>query len=87
MSLMGAIEKKDGSYRVVHDGTHGVNINAKIKLRDQSGNPSAGDLYAVMKCAPQAAFGLTGNIKRAHRLSEVAEQDWGNQAAQGPNWI
>ena len=32
VASLGAIEKKDGSYRVVHDGTRSVNINAKIKL-------------------------------------------------------
>ena len=91
IASLGAIEKKDGSYRVVHDGTHGVNINAKIKLRDQLRNPTAGDLCSVLKYMPQAAFGLTGDIKRAHRLAKVAEQDWGYQAcrsgARGPEWI
>ena len=67
IASLGAIEKKDGSYRVVHDGTHGVNINAKIR------NPTAGDLCSVLKYMPQAAFGLTGDIKRAHRLAKVAE--------------
>ena len=91
VASLGAIEKKDGSYRVVHDGTHGVNVNARIKLRDQLRNPTAGDLCSVLKFMPGAAFGLTGDIKRAHRLAKVAEQDWGYQAcrsgARGRDWI
>ena len=91
VASLGAIEKKDGSYRVVHDGTHGVNVNARIKLRDQLRNPTGGDLCSVLKCMPGAAFGLTGDMKRAHRLAKVAEQDWGYQTcrsgARGRDWI
>ncbi|CAE7746198.1 unnamed protein product, partial [Symbiodinium necroappetens] len=52
VASLGAIEKKDGSCRVVHDGTHGVNVNARIKLRDQLRNPTAGDLCSVLKFMP-----------------------------------
>ncbi|CAE7745050.1 SWP2 [Symbiodinium sp. CCMP2592] len=72
VASLGAIERKDGSYRAAHDGTHGVNVNvnAKIKLRDQLRNPTAGDLCTVLKYMPRAAFGLTSDIKRAHRLAK-----------------
>ena len=32
VASLGAIEKKDGSYRVVHDGTHGVAVNSAIRV-------------------------------------------------------
>ena len=35
VASLGAIEKKNGTFRVVHDGTHGVGINPGIKMRDQ----------------------------------------------------
>ena len=50
VASLGAIEKKDGTYRVVHDGTHGVNVNCAIKLRDQLRNPTAGDLVLCSSC-------------------------------------
>ena len=30
VASLGAIEKKDGSYRVIHDGTHGIKVNSRI---------------------------------------------------------
>ena len=30
--LLGATEKKDGSYRMIHDGTHGTAVNSPSKL-------------------------------------------------------
>ena len=44
VASLGAIEKKDGTYRVVHDGTHGVGVNSAIRIRDQVRSPSAGEL-------------------------------------------
>ena len=80
VASLGAIEKKDGSYRVVHDGTHGVGVNARIKVRDQIRFPSAGDVQALLRELPGVFFGLTGDVKRAHRLVKIAMKDWGAQA-------
>ena len=35
VASLGAIEKKDGSYRVIHDATHGLSVNSATKVRDQ----------------------------------------------------
>ena len=78
LASLGAIEKRDGTYRVVHDGTQGVGVNSSITVRDQLRSPTAGDLRTALRIMPRA-FGLTGDVKRAHRL-EVARQDWGLQA-------
>ena len=77
VASLGAIEKKNGTYRVVHDGTHGIGINPRIKVRDQLKSPGAGDVRAVLQEMPGCFFALTGDVARAHRLVKVAEQDWG----------
>ena len=80
LASLGAIGKKDGSVRVIHDGTHGVGVNPAIVVRDQLRTPTAGDLQTVLQVLPGAWFGLTGDVARAHRLVRVAEEDWGLQA-------
>ena len=91
IASLGAIEKKDGTYRVIHDGTHGINVNCSIRVRDQLRNPTAGDLRTLLRLMPGAFFALTGDVKRAHRLVKVSEQDWGLQACRtgvhGEDWI
>ena len=84
VASLGAIEKKNGTFRVVHDGTHGVGINPGIKIRDQLKSPCAGDIKAVMQELPGCYFDLTGDVARAHRLVKVAEVDWGAHGLQ--NW-
>ena len=44
LASLGAIEKRDGTYRVVHDGTQGVGVNSSITVRDQLRSRTAGDL-------------------------------------------
>ena len=91
IASLGAIEKKDGTYRVIHDGTHGINVNSSIRVRDQLRNPTAGDLRTLLRLMPGAFFALTGDVKRAHRLVKMSEQDWGLQACRtgvhGEDWI
>ena len=77
VASLGAIEKKDGSHGVIHDGTHGVAVNAAIKIRDQLRSPTAGDVKACVQTLQGAVFGLSGNVKRAHRLVKVCQHDWG----------
>ncbi|CAE7483812.1 unnamed protein product [Symbiodinium necroappetens] len=76
LASLGAIEKKDGSYRVLHDGTHGLAVNSKIRVQDQIRNPSAGDLRCATQALPSAFFVLSGDVARAHRLVKVAQCDW-----------
>ena len=91
VASLGKIEKKDGSYRVIHDGTHGLDVNSQIRARDQLRNPTAGDLRTLMQLLPGSFFALTGDVKGAHRLVKVAERDWGLQAcrsgARGDQWL
>ena len=80
VASLGAIQKADESFRVVHDGTHGIGVNGNIKVRDQLACPSAGELRQVLQVLEKPTFVLTADIKRAHRLVKVKVEDWGLQA-------
>ena len=75
LASFGAIEEKDGAFRMVHDGTHDIAVNASIKKRDQLRSPTAGDLKTPMRTLQRAIFGLSGGLKRAHRLVKISKQD------------
>ena len=91
LASLGAIEKKDGSYRVVDDGTPGLAVNSKIRVQDQIRNPSAGDLRRAVQALPSAFFVLSGDVARAHRLVKAAQCDWKYQrcrtGAKGDNLV
>ena len=56
--------------------------NSAIHLKDQVHYPTAGDLRTALMTLPRVFFGLTGDVKRAHRLVKVAADDWGHTACQ-----
>ena len=72
----GALAKKDGSYRVIHDATHGLAVNSKIRVLDQIRSPTATDVRRAIQGLPGAFFALTGDLARAHRLVKIDQQDW-----------
>ena len=79
VASLGALEKKDGSFRVIHDATRGLAINSRIKVQDQIRSPMAGDLKRAVQALPGACFVLSGDVARAHRLVKVARCDWRHQ--------
>eukprot|EP00971_Amphidinium_carterae_P341389 6480156-Amphidinium_carterae.1 len=80
IAAQGAILKDDGSIRVVHDGTHGVELNQHIVVRDQLAVPRPEDLRAVLLLAsgmPGATVALKADVSKAHRRVKLRSQDWG----------
>ena len=51
----GAIPKGDGSYRAIHDGTHGPAVNPYIRIRDQLRYPRGGEARRVLEWAHTVA--------------------------------
>ena len=66
--------------RVVHDATHGLHVNDRIRVRDAQTYPTGADLKVALEHLPGAYFSLSGDIARAHRLVRVRRQDWCRQA-------
>ena len=76
VASLGALAKKDGSYRVIHDATHGLAVNSKIRVLEQIRSPTATDVRRAIQGLPGAFFALTGDVARAHRLVKIDQQDW-----------
>ena len=87
MASLGALRKgtnDDGTpvARVVFDGTHGVNINQAIKVRDQGAVPRAPVVMLAMKDKADAQavlLGLVVDIEGARSVVPVREEDWRHQ--------
>lgn len=76
---MGAIRKPNGDVRPLHDGTHGVQVNNAIEIKDQLQYPGPADAAAVVMSAEEAmeaSFGLSADIASAHRLVKIRKKDW-----------
>ena len=70
-------------FRLIHDATHGVHVNHKIKVRDVDEAPSAKDLkrlQAAKSRRKRGVHGLAADAKHAHKLVLIRPQDWGLQA-------
>ena len=91
---LAVVVEKD-KFRVVHDGTHGVKVNSRIRVQDQVKSPTAGEIRTLMKERYQDTGGskqfvLVGDVSKAHRRVMVRRQDWGWQACrlqEGRIWV
>ena len=78
-----ALNKEDGSLRIIHDGTHGVHVNPTIKVQDQMRSPGIAEKRRIMsyvKGRHSVRFGHKGDVQSAHRLVLVDRKDWGSQS-------
>jgi hypothetical protein len=84
IAAQGAIPKPDGSFRPIHDGTHGVRVNNEIKVRDQLAFPGPADEAIQLTIAKEDGWGvviaLASDIRKAHRRVKHRECDWGLMA-------
>ena len=86
IASLGAVPK-DPSWsdvRVVHDGTHGIQVNVKIDQPNKMEFPQFDDLQAMMGAfqqhQPDRRMLMAFDIKAAHRLVPIQPEDWGLQA-------
>ena len=80
VASMAAIMKPDGGVRPLHDGTHSVMVNHKIKYADQLQCPGPAEVAASVREATltlEAPFCVSADIQAAHRLVKIREADWG----------
>ena len=80
VAALAALEKSDHSFRVVHDATHGVGVNSKIKVEDQLRYPGPAEIKMALQSLMPATFVLAAGVSRAHRLVKVKRADWGLHA-------
>jgi hypothetical protein len=83
VAAIAALEQGPESWRIVHDGTHYVMVNAGIVVRDQVLMPMACDIRAIMAYEQHnggSRFAIGWDAEGAHRTISVHEDDWGVQA-------
>ena len=83
VASLGAIRKdKPGGVvtaRVLFDGTNGIHVNRRTRIRDQERSPIAGDLKRLMREKSQRGritFALTADEAEAHRQVPIDPRDW-----------
>jgi hypothetical protein len=83
IAALAAIPKAgaDGSitFRIIHDGTNGVHLNSRIRVRDAGQFPTAPDLklsLRMQEASGEPHFGFSADVKEAHRMIGIKEEDW-----------
>lgn len=80
IAAMAAIVKPDGAVRPLHDGTHSVMVNHSITYQDKLQLPGPAEVASSVREAGEsgeAPFCVSADIKAAHRLVKIREDDWG----------
>ena len=86
LASLGAVPKDPAweEVRVVHDGTHGISVNTEIRQPNKMPFPQFDDVEAVVRtlreASPSRRMLIAFDIKSAHRLIPVQEEDWGLQS-------
>ena len=65
--------------RVLHDGTNGLSVNTRTRLRDQERSPISSDIKRAMREKASrglSTFELTADVKEAHRQIPIDPRDW-----------
>ena len=76
------------SARVRIDGTNGISVNRRTRLRDQDHGRTAADLeHAMREKSKQGCrtFALTADVAESHRQKHIDERDWHLMGCQ-PSW-
>ena len=80
-------DKKDGTYtaRVQFDGTNGISVNKRTRVRDQERSPIAADIKRLFRekaKMSERTFALTADVAEAHRQVPIDPVDWHYLGAQ-----
>ena len=65
--------------RVLHDGTNGLSVNTRTRLRDQELSPISSDIKRAMREKASRGlntFALTADVKEAHCQIPIDPRDW-----------
>ena len=79
VAAMGAVAKPNGEVRPLHDATHGIGLNNKIRVLDKLEVPGPDELLEVTALgreSREAVFAISADISQAHRRVKVRRADW-----------
>ena len=80
IAALGAIEKTEGTFRVIYDASNTVRLNHRIRVQDQCRMPVWQDIGRYVEDISSFSgvrFGMAFDIRRAHRQIPIREEDWG----------
>jgi hypothetical protein len=95
IASIGAVPKdlEWSELRVVFDGTNGIQVNSRIRLKDRQRFPLVDDAEALLRTIGEEhrglpRLGLVYDVKGAHRLVPTDERDQGSPAHRtgGAGW-
>ena len=69
-----------GKKRIIHDGSHEVQVNHRIKIRDKIRMPGAREkryILEKLKVRKEIAFSLIGDFGKAHRRFKYQRSEQG----------
>ena len=86
IASMGLIQEAEDKWRIITDGTHGIEVNNPIRPLDQGDFPAITDMKACLEemakeqlASKTSFFTMTWDFEKAHRIPQVARVDWGLQ--------
>ena len=81
IAAQAVIPKPDIDFRVVHDATHGVQVNNEIVMKDRLESPGSWEVAAIQKLGSSSDekvfFGIVGDVSKAHRRYLHHPEQWG----------
>ena len=94
IASLAVVTEKD-EIRLVHDATNKVQVNNRIRVRDQARSPGARERRTLLREWQERRggakmFAVIGDASKAHRRIMVKKEDWGCQACRlepGRVWL
>ena len=83
IGALGMVDEGQDRFRLIHDGTHVILVNNRIRPRDLVASPLIQDIAAEMaeiQDTKMSHISFVWDFKSAHRIVPVAKEDWGLQA-------
>ena len=83
IASLAVVTEKD-KIRLFHDATNKVQVNNRIRVRDQAHSPGAGEMRTLLREWQERRggakmFAVIGDTSEAHRRIKVKKEDWGYQ--------
>ena len=83
IGALGMVDEGGDKYRLIHDGTHLILVNNRIRPRELVSSPIIQDIATEMseiQDTVSSHIALVWDFKSAHRIVAVNKADWGLQA-------
>ena len=80
VAALAVLEEKNGKKRIIHDATHGVRVNHRVKCRDKQRMPGPKEKFYLLskyKAGNEVVFSVLADVSKAHRRFKRCKDEWG----------